>query len=69
MTRDDSGPGHQVTSEPIFTTTRPDGTASIVDLSTPGAYQDFAFEATHATGAATASWPITLANAPFSPTC
>jgi hypothetical protein len=39
-----------VSSAPIFDTTQPDGTVSVIDLSTPGAYQDFAFEAAHADG-------------------
>ena len=39
-----------MSSEPILTVTQPDGTASVIDLSAPGAYQDFAFEAVHDDG-------------------
>ena len=35
---------------PILKVTQPDGTLSVIDFSTPGAYQDFAFEATHQDG-------------------
>src|SRR3954452_19801977 len=39
-----------MSSKPIFTTMQPDGTSCVIDLSTPGPYQDFAFEAAHADG-------------------
>ncbi|PZS16356.1 MAG: hypothetical protein DLM57_10500 [Pseudonocardiales bacterium] len=39
-----------MSSEPLFTVTQPDETVSVINLATPGEYQDFAFEAIHDDG-------------------